>query len=264
MLNMEKIKEVLGEVIVEETEVTKNNGVVKKGVRISREGENVAPVIYIPDDMIDEDEITEYVISSYKESAASHVDLDFSKENVMRKVYPAIVNAERNAQSDIVQTPFLNLAVIYKFDVSIGETKGSVTIKKEHLKQLGISESELHTQAMKNVQSSGEAMSLAEALGMPWMDDELQMMVVTNKSKVYGAGVIFDEALIERLKERFGSKFYVLPSSVHEMLVVPADVQSGVTGLVEMVKSVNATEVSAQDYLSDSVYFYNGQKLEVA
>lgn len=263
MLNMEKIKEVLGAVIVEETEVTKNNGVVKKGVRISREGENVAPVIYIPDDMIDEDEITEYVISSYKESAASHVDLDFSKEKVMEKVYPALVNAEKNKNRDVVQTPFLNLVIIYKMDVELfNGSNGSITIKKEHLKALNISEQELHLQAIKNIQSSGEAQNIADILGIPMFGGP-QMIVISNESKVYGAGVIFDEDLIESLKETLGERFYILPSSVHEMIAIPAD--CGETNeLIDMVKSINATEVSEQDYLSDSVYVYSGQKLEVA
>ena len=65
--------------------------------------------------------------------------------------------------------------------------------------------------------------------------------------------------------KRVGEKFYVLPSSVHELLVVPSNIGMDVGQLKEMVTSINASEVALEERLSDNVYRYSTEKgLQIA
>ena len=67
--------------------------------------------------------------------------------------------------------------------------------------------------------------------------------------------------VLETFSQRFGS-FYILPSSLHEALLVPTC--NGFEGdMLDMVKTVNATEVSPEDFLADSVYFYDSKTNQI-
>lgn len=91
--------------------------------------------------------------------------------------------------------------------------------------------------------------------------DEDMFYVVTNRNKLNGFSCILYPNLLERFSQRFGS-FYILPSSLHEALLVP--VRNGIPGdLLDMVKTVNATEVPPEDFLADSVYFYNSETNQI-
>lgn len=261
-MNTEKIKAALGDVIIEEISVPKNNGIILKGVQIKKDGSNIAPVVYIPNDLKDDDEIAEYIIDTYKkEGIISSFDFEFSKDSVMSNVYPVIVNAERNDLTKIVSTPFLDLAVIYKIDVNVNGRKGCITIRNEHLKYLDVSVEELHLRAIKNVQSNGRIIDMN--CMFPFDIDDKKILIVTSKDTAWGTGSIFDKEVIEKLKEELGDTFYLIPSSVHEFLAIPAD-HNTLDFLINLVGEVNRSEVKPQDYLSDNVYFYNGEKLEVA
>ena len=75
--------------------------------------------------------------------------------------------------------------------------------------------------------------------------------------------MIADSAFMERLHNEIGN-FYILPSSIHEIIAVPASGGFEIAMLYSMVKEVNSTAVSEEDFLSDIVYFYDGNKITVA
>ena len=71
-----------------------------------------------------------------------------------------------------------------------------------------------------------------------------------------GAGTILYDGVLKRFAEKAGCDIYILPSSLHEVLLVPGTMKISVDDLKEMVKDVNRTVVSAEDFLSDNVYVY--------
>ncbi|MCC2253569.1 DUF5688 family protein [Ruminococcus sp. CLA-AA-H200] len=95
-------------------------------------------------------------------------------------------------------------------------------------------------------------------------DPDEMMYVLTNKNKLFGAAGILLPSIQKRLKDFLKEDFFILPSSVHELILVKAKNCMKVSELEEMVKTVNKTEVIPEDRLSDSVYKIENSSLCVA
>ena len=85
---------------------------------------------------------------------------------------------------------------------------------------------------------------------------KISMVILTNSRKTYGACSILYPGVLERMAERMGGDFYMIPSSVHEFLLMPREQERGDEELKEMIAEVNRTEVSAEEVLSDHLYLY--------
>ena len=90
-----------------------------------------------------------------------------------------------------------------------------------------------------------------------WEPDGEPMTVLTTRGAVNGAGVLFCDSVLRKIWQKIGD-FYILPSSVHEVIVVPVSGGIDRVELTEMVRTINATEVAPEDRLSDQVYLYDG------
>ena len=90
-----------------------------------------------------------------------------------------------------------------------------------------------------------------------WYYNGEPMTVLTIKDLTNGAGVIFCNAVLQKIYAKIG-KFYILPSSIHEVIIVPISCGMDRNELEEMVKVVNRDEVAPADRLSDRVYLYDG------
>ena len=86
---------------------------------------------------------------------------------------------------------------------------------------------------------------------------EIPMIVVTNEDRVNGAATIFYPGVMDEIGENLGSNFFVLPSSLHETIVVPDNGNMDFKALLAMVTEINATEVDTRDKLTDQVYHYD-------
>ena len=85
------------------------------------------------------------------------------------------------------------------------------------------------------------------------------MYVMTNEQQINGASVMLYEGIFRRFTRVHPSDYYILPSSIHELILVPANEVHVPEELFDIVKNANDTVVSQDDYLSDSVYFYDYQ-----
>lgn len=83
-----------------------------------------------------------------------------------------------------------------------------------------------------------------------------ELYVLTNRDWLYGASVIVQNNIMEKIGEKLGMDFYVLPSSTHEVLIVPDDGKISLEELEEVVKDVNDTQVAPGIQLSDKVQYY--------
>ena len=81
------------------------------------------------------------------------------------------------------------------------------------------------------------------------------MYVLTNTDCCLGAACILYPYMIKHLAEEMKGSFYILPSSVHECIIVPAFYVYNEADLGEMVRDMNATHVRPEEILSDSVYY---------
>ena len=86
------------------------------------------------------------------------------------------------------------------------------------------------------------------------------MYVLSNQTKLNGASVLAYPNLQEQLESVFPQGCYLLPSSLHEMIVVPKEMTVSPKELGEMVREVNKTEVARDEILSDRVYEFDKEK----
>lgn len=264
-------------------EVKKNNDLQLTGLVIVSSETNICPTIYL-----------EFFYEDYKKGAdmreileriaefrmnnevAGKFDTtqitDF--EQVKGKLVPRLVNAEMN--SELLETRphklVADLAVTYcaLLDQFSGRT-ASAAVTNELMEMWGISVDELHDIAVSNmsnlvpstfkgmteVMSEMMDLSIEELKMMGYViDEEEHMYVLSNEVKVCGASALFDVKMMKEITEKIGD-FYILPSSVHEVLLVPMTENVSTEELECMVREVNATQVSPEERLSDNIYTYN-------
>ena len=98
--------------------------------------------------------------------------------------------------------------------------------------------------------------------GMPEAMDSAdmpQLYVATNDRKINGASVLLYDGVLEGFAEQTGGDFYILPSSIHEALFLPATPDVDENDLPEMVRGVNAGCLEPDEILSDNAYLYHAE-----
>lgn len=257
------------------TSVMKNNGVRKDGLTIQQEGAQIAPTVYV-DEFYREycrgttmPEILEQLLKVYRKNVPKEIfDASFFRdfESVRGLLTCRLINREKNAEllRTVPYQKFLDLALVVFCNVehdAIG--KGAILIHESHLRMWDITKNELFVIARENtrVTSPEELISMGELLremtGEELITEESPMYVLSNQQRMYGAvHIIFDQVL-QKIAEELKGDFWVLPSSIHECIVLPEDFRMTREELERMVHEVNTYEVEEEDILSDRVYYYN-------
>lgn len=154
--------------------------------------------------------------------------------------------------------------------------EGSILIKNDMMKNWGKSEEDLFNTACSNMAHLPILMNMEDALeatcrgGNPNEDRNLlehpekvntdgscQLFVLTNTRMAYGAGVIFIPGILEKISEVFKRGFYLIPSSIHELLIMPDDGNIIESDINRIIEEVNTNEVAAEEQLSDHVFYYD-------
>ena len=151
----------------------------------------------------------------------------------------------------MTQLPFVSIGIIYDIALSNNKTSSmSIPVTKDL--QLTWNTS---TKAIQNGSRLRplKIASLAEMLGFQFEPDDMPT-VLTNSVGVNGASAILYPVTKEMLEERFPNGFVCLPSSVHEWILLPKDLATDTTSLLEMVKTINANEVLQQGQLAEDVF----------
>ena len=204
---------------------------------------------------------------------ASLTDYDQMKDKLVMEV----VSAEANAEM-LENVPYQNMedmAVVYRFVIESDENgRASILATNNMLEAMGVTPEQLHADAMENApqirpaQITGMSEVIAEMMGreeaemmgiVPVDPKDEQMFVATVSDKVMGAGVLAYQDFMDQAADRIGGSFYILPSSRHEVLLVPDNGQMSLSDLESMVREVNATQVAPEDKLTDSVYHYDAE-----
>lgn len=84
------------------------------------------------------------------------------------------------------------------------------------------------------------------------------MWVLTNKSAMYGAGLMANTDLLSRMGGRVGD-FFIIPSSIHEVLIVAPFAETA-DEITKLIKEINTEEVKPADRLSDALYYWDHEK----
>ena len=192
--------------------------------------------------------------------------LDYSqvKEQLTMQVIPVAPNREKLSQ--IPHRTIEDIAVVYRIDVSDSRHHNASTlVTNQMLDQFGITPEQLHQDAvasqMEHCPPTLKNMSemMAEMSGGMMDMPESPMWVASVEGGVHGAAAVQFPEFMDQAAEKLGGNFFVLPSSIHECLFIPDDGEFHRPQLEEMVRSVNAAEVSEADFLSDNVYHYDAE-----
>lgn len=159
-----------------------------------------------------------------------------------------------NTATDELAEPVEDMFLIPYIRVTATDN-ASIKVVPELLNIWGVSKKEVFAQAKVNqfTMRPAKIVDLATELGMPVPIDTY---IVTTENGVFGASAIFYAGVFDELYDLLG-EFYILPSSVHEMLVIPKRNSMSISDLKEMVTSINETEVDESDRLSNSVYYFD-------
>lgn len=192
-----------------------------------------------------------------------NIDISKLEENISIQV----VQTEPNRKY-LETTPHLeieDLSIFCKFNVEVSKgDEGSIVISDDWLDMLHISQEELFHIAREHapVNRPGKIQSMADVLKeqMPEFyagGPESPLMVVTNETAIHGASVLFYPGMLDRCADILNGNFYVLPSSVHEVLLWRDDETMGAKDLKAIVKEVNDTHLRPDELLSYNVYHYD-------
>lgn len=272
-------------IISNPTENRKNNGVVRHGLTLRRGDERVCPIFYLDcfyekykSGELSAEDILQQIIVEYEKTPTPTVpDLDelMSSPDFISKIKLRVVNATKNREMissrELVyhDIPNTDLVALFYFaciedENTTGCTAVTETIMKRYLPDIDDGDVLFenivnHPQSDIRIESIVEIIKKMTENDLPLMSaKEDFLFVVTNQRMSYGAGNILTISAREKLKERFPSGYLtILPSSVHEMLVLEHKEDENIEALKDMVYTVNRNEVSEEDYLSDNVFHYD-------
>lgn len=281
-----EIQEILGEdYTVREDIVMKNNRKPLEILSVMRTGENASPAINLEQyysqllaGMEFQDVVIQMLEFYFDYRTASRIDMSFifDFENIRDQVMIRLVSCDRNKclLEHIPHRHFLDLVVIFCFYMEHEQLgSGFVRIQNVHLQMWGITEEELFRTAMCNMLFRMEYKMLALSdviesmigLRIDSEEEEFPMYVLTNQERCYGAACMMFPHILEAAAEKMQGDYYLLPSSVHECMILPIDNKSGMSvwELHRMVREINRAHVAQEDVLGDSVYRYYADEKEL-
>ena len=289
--------EVYADATVITKEVTKNNEVLTGLCLKSDAKVSVTPVVYLEyayREMqatgMSADKAIENLADIYlgalamaegmKRELAPKIDADFIKKNVVFRM----VNTDMNLKmiQECVHRDVEDLSAVY-FVITQMDSKGceGFKVEKAMLESFGLTEQELYECAKVN---TFEKMPVKICriedilLNSPMCDPYTRQMildsmdsvpeaervyVVGNETDHFGANVVMFPEVLAEAANKIGSKCFVIPSSIHEVIVLSAEGRSP-DGLKNLIRDTNDNHVAPQDFLSDSVYTFDPQTLEFA
>lgn len=264
-------------------DVMKNNGVVLRGITLMQDDSNISPTIYLNPyyDAYENGDTTlgtviDEVIDTYERNKINRsIDMKFflNYETVRSRIIFKLINTEKNREllRDVPYIPFHDLSIVFQCLVSEERFgNASILIHNVHLQLWKVNARELYECALENtpllqgyeLADMNTVLEEMKALGgiddeeIEDMQQEVPMYVLSNKSRINGASCILYKDILKDFAMVVDKDLYVLPSSIHEVILLPSDGTQESEQLKEMVREINQSQVEKEEVLSDSVYYY--------
>lgn len=261
----------------------KNNGVTLCGLTVMSMESNISPTIYLNgfyERYVYEAEslqqIETDVMETYRRNKTDHnLDVSFFTEweNARQRIIFKLVNYEANREllKDVPYKKVLDLAMVFTCLVEKGVTgSATILIHNHHMECWKVTEEDLFHAAMENTpyfqkKKMAGMNSVIEYLTGKKVDDVIEdcsanMYILTVEDNLNGAGAILYPDVLKGIAEKMRCKtFFIIPSSIHETIIVPMFSEDDFEALSKMVKEVNATQLAPEEILSDHVYLYKSE-----
>ena len=271
-------------------EVVKNNGLKLTGISIPQGDQRAVPTVYLDSLYL------EYVNGKDLDSCVGDVadmrievqdkaafinmglpdilDYEKMKDKLQVRICDREWNEERLA--DKVVTEHGDFAAYYAVNVEENEGGiGSIPVTVTLMNEWGVTAEQIQADAVAADRNRGVVlMNMNEIIKSMIFGEEPEnllnekldietmrepMFCLTNAQKMNGASLLLQADIRKQIGECLGSDYFVLPSSIHEALILPDNGMLEVAELSAMVKEVNETQVERREQLSDKVQFCDGK-----
>lgn len=275
--------------MIQISDVVKNNETVLKGFVIREPGNDVAPSFYLKNEYNDFlkgeklSEIAQRVYLAYLEERKKFdeekFEISFKWEDIKDRITFRLINTEKNENSlkNLPNYQFYDLSIVFIQSVRIGDSSlGTIAITNEYLERLGISKECLYETAILNTrkQQLFEISDICDTLVRLYQknghthNDITEILAETKRAFMYvlstngpfGATAMVYEDILKNFAEKVEDSFYILPSSIHELILIPKKNVTKVEFLASIVYEINRTQLEREEVLSDSVYYYDRDK----
>lgn len=265
-------------------ETVKKINFQEEALLVRYKGDQIAPVVYMSgryEDYLSGREMSEIVkdIARDVQEARKHQPdmLDLTAEMAKERLYLSVINAEKNEEllNSVPYRKIEDLACIAKFRL---DAESSVLVNEDLCRKLRMTSEEVLAIAERNMVKNGyqcepldlEIKRILKEQGVSDREIEEGMMktqssmmyVASTANHMEGAAVIASREAMHDFYEKIGEPFYILPSSRHEVILLPDRCGLETADLAEMVKDVNRQVVDEKDVLSDHVYHFDGRQIE--
>lgn len=270
----------------------KNNNVSFEALIIHEPGTNISPTIYLEDyyalyrEGTSIDELCEIICDVFLEVRLNHpVDPGFFTDfaQARQRIIFQIINYGKNIQRlhDLPHIQCLDLAVIFccMLRMENGEA-ATVTIKNEHLDLWDTDLETIKKQALANtprllpayIQPISDVLRdlanthpcIQPLLRLSEHDPDIpRLYVLTNEIQIGGAACMLYPHILSDFADSIDMDLYLLPSSVHEVLILPADEQHDEASLNALVRQVNEEQLPLTQQLADHIYFYSRESKSI-
>lgn len=230
-------------------------------------------------------ELAAELCENYKnyEKETAEDSFAYTLDNVRKRIIYRLQSCERNERllEKIPHINYLDLAVTYFCLLHNDESRiSAIRITNEHLKSWKITVNELHKLAANNTKREfpPHIMPMDEVI-RTFLDEEMKngaatgkidenkvdqaneqassMYVLTNSAGIYGAACLLYKNLLKDFSAKVKADLYILPSSIHELILIPNRGDADKDELARMVRSINRTQLAYDEVLSDNVYHYS-------
>ena len=258
------------------SEVVKN-GRLMTGVSAKKPGTNTAPMTYLECfDIEDPEELCKEIAGVLMRAKVPEADpnlLLHDKDFVRSHIHPVLCPSEKKPDDVVTVREIGDISLLLEIELF---QDGFIKVTNTVLKEIGMSKEEALSTAMANnepaiTRTEDHVKQLYGGAAPVNLYEEEErgdhcqtQLVVSNRDPYHGAAVIMDDRVIARLHEMLGESFFVLPSSVHEIICQPVDDTIDVESLRDVVQMVNQMGVLPEDQLSNKVYICEHGKIRVA
>ena len=264
------------------------------GLTVIRPGDDRIPTINLTDLYRQYYENPKFRITDVLEQISQIIQKEPERFDVSRltqyeeektHLFMRVSNIEENLQvlDNVPYVERADLAITFHIAVEENEAgRASAIVTNNMMENFGVTRNQLYKDALENssfiapvmIDNLGEVvgrMEIEEMEARGASEEEIRkaeeriyvesqynpMFVVTNETLLYGGSAIFYPGVMDQLGEVLNGDFFILPSSVHETLVVPDDGRISCHELKAMVMAINEKEVAPEDRLADEVYHYD-------
>lgn len=274
---------------VQYNKVNKNNGVKLVGVTITGAQNDMTPNIYIEQfyqRYCDGEPIAELaqelvkIHEAYSKSpriqfnAGDYTNFTKAKHRIVYKLINRDMNEELLQRAPHFSYMDLEMVFYYLIDES-EEDNASILVLNAHMEMWDISDIELLECARVNTPKLLpyqviEMLDMLKKLAknqsdkmLADMDLDVNMYILTNVKKYYGASCICYPNVLEECSKIMGGNFYLLPSSIHEFILIEDNGEQDEEYINDMIQNVNETQLDVMDVLSNHAYYYDAKDMHL-